>query len=164
MTTADENLPPTLFEHLQQFFAGLGWEAVPVPGEPILGIAVLAASGTEYTLVASTDEVARVMSFFVRPPFAVPEALREQIVHLLNGVNFQLNDGTWMVDPADGELRFRTGLQCGAELPTDEQIRRTTGYTLVGVEAHLPVIEEWLSGDVDQDEALERMVGTHRPG
>jgi hypothetical protein len=161
MTTTSESLPTSLFDYLTEFFAGLGWEAVPVPGEPILGITMRANSGTEYTLVASTDEVARVISFFVRPPFSVPAARREAIVHLLNGVNFQLNDGTWMIDPADGELRFRTALQCGEALPTDEQTRRTAGYTLVGVEAHLPVLEEWLAGDIDQKEALERMVGIH---
>jgi hypothetical protein len=156
MTT--ESVPTSLFDHLTEFFARLGWEAVPVPGEPILGITVSGSSGTEYTLVASTDEVARVISFFVRPPFAVPDALREEIVHLLNDVNFQLNDGTWMVDPSDGELRFRTGLQCGLELPTDEQVRRTAGYTLVGVEAHLPILEDWIAGEIEQSEALQRMV------
>ncbi|MFT4866867.1 MAG: hypothetical protein ACI9N0_001596 [Ilumatobacter sp.] len=157
-----ESVPTTLFEHLTEFFAELGWDAVPVPGEPILGVTVRTASGAENTLVASTDEVARVISFFARPPFAVPEKLRRDIVHLLNDVNFQLNDGTWMVDPADGELRFRTGLQCGSTLPSGEQIRRTAGYALVGIEAHLPVLEDWIAGNIDRDDALERMVGTQR--
>jgi hypothetical protein len=153
-----------LFERLGELFASLNWQAVPVNGEPIYGVTVRSSAGVEYTLVASTDEIASVLSFFARPPFPVPEHKREEAIGLFARVNFELNDGTWLVDPADGELRFRTAMQCGDSMPSEDHIRRTIGYALVGAEEHMGTIARFCEGQLSKEQAYEAMIfGTPGP-
>ena len=147
-----------LFQHLVDFYGRLGWDTNKVPGEPVLGITI-ASEGLQYTLVGSANEDGQILSLFCRPPIACPPQKRAATAMLFAHANLDMNDGCWCLDPADGEIRYRMAMQCGAIVVTDKVLRRFNKYTMLAFETWWPAVAAFIAGEADESEALARMFG-----
>lgn len=141
-----------LFDQLVAFFEGIGWTMVQVPNETILSVNYRGKNG-QWTFVASAEEAAKAFVFFSRAPMSCPPDRVDALVTFLNRVNFGLTMGAWAVDPGDGEIRFRYGIDVRDSEVTSERLRRATMYTVLTLDHHLKGLEGLTRGDLSPEAA-----------
>ncbi|MCD1261701.1 YbjN domain-containing protein [Paenibacillus athensensis] len=135
-TTPPEVAPPAPHEGravgeraLQAVAAGY-LQHVGLPAEPLsaslLRIAYADEAGA-WTMLVLTDEADQVCIVYSLFPTPVPVERRTELAVFLNAENYDLALGSFELDPADGELRFRTSLDVEGDRLSEALFARLFG-------------------------------------
>ena len=84
--------------------------------------------------VFESEEWRRVMTFSIYPIF-VPENRRPAVLEAMNRINHVLVYGNFEMDPADGEIRFRTSVESDTDIP-ESMMERVLNGNLAGSDKH----------------------------
>jgi hypothetical protein len=117
-----------LFNKLSKIYKNIGWEMELNSNESFLSVSY-AGSNAEWTFVATTDELNKIVVLFARLPHICPPEKYAELSIFIDRANFGMSHGAWVIDRRDGEVRFRLGVDLqGMEL-TFEYVRSLTLYT-----------------------------------
>lgn len=148
-----------IFDAVLALYGVAEWTLEPIEGETIASITY--QSGPDaWVLVAATNEDLRTFVVFARSPESCPPSRVGDVVDLFNRLNFGMTHGAWVVDPSDGEIRFRVGVDlAGRELAGDE-LGAVTNYVNVTMDTTLAALRAVIAGDADTDSAFAMIFGT----
>lgn len=150
-----------LFDTLVAFYSTIDWPMSQVPGQTILST-TYSGQQQQWVFVASSDEAHQAIVMFSRAPLECPEDRIHEVLRLFNHANFAITMGAWVLDPGDGEIRFRVGIDVHDVPVTPELLRRLTLYTVMTMEHYLPGLQGLLSGELDAEEAWTRIFPERR--
>lgn len=147
---------PSLFEQLTSFFEALGWPVQQVPDHPILSITWKGRNG-QWVFVASAAEEHRILTVFSRAPITCPPERIGAMCDWIVRANFGMTHGCFDMDHADGEIRYRTGVDL-VNLEIDAAFFKAVAlYNLASMDTYLPAIRAVVEEGVDPEEALARL-------
>ena len=135
-----------LLAPVAEFLDGQGWSYEPLPGrDDVLSFPFRGDRETWTCFAEAFQEQERVV-FYSVVPFNVPEEGRPAVMEFITRANYGLLIGNFELDLADGEVRFKTGLDVrGAQL-TATLAGRAIIPNLHAVNTYLPGLEA-LVGD-----------------
>lgn len=140
-----------LLAPVAEFLDGQGWPYEPLPDRDVLKFRFRGDRETWTCFAEAFEEQARVV-FYSVVPFNVPEEGRPAVMEFITRANYGLLIGNFELDLADGEVRFKTGLDVrGAQL-TATLAGRAIIPNLHAVNTYLPGLEA-LVGDNAADPA-----------
>lgn len=145
-----------LFDRLVAFYDEAGWPMVQVPNETILSTTYQGERG-QWVFVSSCHEEHGTVTMFSRGPAPAPPERHDELLRLFNQVNFGLTHGAWVLDPTDGEIRFRVGADLRGGTPSDEALQRMTLFTVLTMDQAIPALEALLAGKVDAAGAFQML-------
>lgn len=134
-----------LYDQVEAFYAKGGWPTERVPDETILSL-TYQGNNAQWVFVAVVDEEAGSVTLFSRAPASCPAERRSEMLVLLNRINVGLPLGAWTLDPDDGEIRMRVGLDTMGTPLTDAWMQRATMLTLVTMDYYLPAMKAVVDG------------------
>lgn len=143
----------SLFEKLVAFYETVEWPMVQVPNETILSTTYNGDNG-QWVFVSSSDEAHEAIAMFSRAPDPCPPDRLPDVLRFFNRANFGMTIGAWAVDQADGEIRFRVGMDLHDIELTEDMLRRLTSYTVLTMDHYLPALQGLLQGVFTPDEAF----------
>jgi hypothetical protein len=103
------------------------------------------------------EDTGRVYAYFISPAL-IPEERRSEILVLMNWINWRLvMIGNFEMDPRDGELRARIGMDIeGSEL-TDTMVYNIIAYGINIMDKHFPNFMEVCYGHASADDIIKRI-------
>jgi hypothetical protein len=139
-------LTPTIHEALSEYLSASG---LPVRVDDQAGRTVVEfeTAAAAWFLIAEAYEDLRVAS--VRSVLAarVEPERRDAVLAVLNQLNLELLLGTWSLDPADGEVQFRMGVEVPESGPTPDLIKPLVAMATFAPEQHADQIAAAARGD-----------------
>ena len=129
----------TLFEQVEQFFADSNWAVSPLEGRTILQMGFQGDRG-QWTCYAQVLEARQQFVFYSTYPEKVPAARRQHVAELLTRANFGLAIGNFELDFADGEVRYKTGIDVSGDRLSDGLIVQMMDANLSAMDRYLPAI------------------------
>jgi hypothetical protein len=100
---------------------------------------------------ASGDD--RTFLFYSICAVNVPEERRPAVAEFMTRVNFGLVSGNFEMDWADGEVRFKTGIELTGISPTTELVAALIQPNLTAVHRYLPGLLMVIANEADPDTA-----------
>jgi hypothetical protein len=144
-----------IFEALQQFFQAEAWPAYPVEGQPVLELNYQGENG-RWTCYAHAREAQQQFLFYSVCSANVPPALRPAAAEYLTRANWGLTVGNFEMDWADGEIRYKTGLEIEGDWPGTATAKRVVYTNLLMMDRYLPGLMAVIYGQADPAEALQQ--------
>lgn len=136
----------SLFDQLSALLRSGDWPMEQVPGQPILSVTYQAADGEQWVLVAAADDDTRMLTLFARAPEACPPDRSAPVMEFFNRANFSMTHGAWAMDLADGEIRFRAGVDVSGRDLTGTELSAATNYVNAVMQASLAPLRSVLTG------------------
>lgn len=113
------------------------WRFERRPEEPIIRLSV-AGEVFEYRCVFQSLDDLHILIFYAYAPLHVPEAKRLVAAEYLTRANYGLRLGNYELDFTDGEVRYKTSIDCeGGEL-TEAMVRNLMLANLQTMDRYLP--------------------------
>ena len=88
--------------------------------------------------VTEGDQLSRILALSVYPIF-VPENRRVAVLQAMNEINFALVFGCFEMDPADGQIRFRTSVEADTDI-TECMMERVLHGNLASADKHFAAL------------------------
>jgi hypothetical protein len=110
-----------------------------VPGATALRFG-LASERARWACVAEVREKERLVLFVSVLPVTAAPARRPALAELLNRINYGLTIGNFEMDPADGEIRFRTAVELDDAALAPGLVRALMRANLSTVARHFDVL------------------------
>jgi len=130
----------SLFDRVAGFLDANDWHynAESEKGYFSMGCRIKEASVRVIIDVFESDEWRRVMTFSIYPVF-VPENRRSAVLEAMNRINHVLVYGNFEMDPADGEIRFRTSVESDSDI-SESMMDRVLNGNLAGSDKHFAAL------------------------
>jgi hypothetical protein len=136
-----------LLEPVAEFLDDQGWAYEPLGDRDDVLSFPFRGDREAWTCFAEAFEEQERVVFYSVVPFNVPEEGRPGVMEFITRVNYGLLIGNFELDLADGELRFKTGLDVrGAEL-TATLAGRAIIPNLHAMNTYLPGLEALIGDD-----------------
>lgn len=143
----------TIFEQALALFRFADWNLEPVEGATAASVTYRSGS-RQWVFAIVTNESARTLTAFARPPIACPPERQPAMIDFFNRVNFAAGNGAWVLDPSDGEIRFRVGVDLeGRELGGDE-LGAVSNYVNSAMAATYQLLDDLVDGVATPESAL----------
>ncbi|MES2940422.1 MAG: YbjN domain-containing protein [Pseudomonadota bacterium] len=143
-----------LFQTVLDSFLEKGWPVRQHQSLPVLQMAYETDNGVWDCYVQVEDQRKQVLAYSVLPE-RVPEARRAAMAEFLTRANFGLVIGNFELDFADGELRYKAGLDVGQDELSVEQVNALVKAVLDAMDDHLPGIRQVQQGSATPEAALQ---------
>lgn len=144
----------TLFDQLVALFRHAGWPIEQVPGENIVSVTYRSGDDRWVFVAAANDDI-RTITLFARAPEPCPPERMDDMLEFINRVNFALSLGAWVVDLADGEIRFRFGVDMVDRDLTGTELTAVVNYVNASMTAALPALRSLVADTVSPTAAVE---------
>ena len=165
MELPNETAPPKkcLFDRVAEYLDANDWRytAHQESGYISMECRIAMASVRVVLTVTEGDRLNRILAFSVYPVF-VPENRRAAVLAAMNEINFRLVSGCFEMDPADGQIRFRTLMESDADF-TDPLLERVLNGYLATADRHfaaLMAVMFAVAGQEGANELVTRPEGT----
>jgi len=147
-----------LLDGLVAFLRDDGWPVTLSPG-PVPTVETRCAGTTaEWTCTGRSFEQQGQVVFDSALPFAVPQELGAAFALLLSGANWNLNTGSFALDPATGLVRLRTSLLTTSGPLLHAPAAKSLVYAnVLIVDRCLPTLEAAASGALPVEQALGQL-------
>lgn len=123
--------------------AELGYDVTPVDAQ--LCRVLVEQGGHQWPLLVHCDEAERTcVCWSVYPRLAAPKQ-RGPVASFLLEFNYEVSVGSFEMDPADGEIRFRTGIDVGSGLLDAELFRRLVARNLGGMGRAIALLDAYFA-------------------
>ncbi len=133
----------TIAEVARRTLAELGYDVTPVDDQ--LCRALIEQGGHKWPLLVHCDDAERTcVCWSVYPRLAEPQQ-RPAVAGFLLEVNYELSVGSFEMDPADGEIRFRTSIDVGSGALDPELFRRLVARNLGGMGRAIPLLDAYFA-------------------
>lgn len=138
------------------YFEARGW---PISRHDTLPVVRMefAADNAEGTMFVQITPGRRRVVAYAALPDRVPPERRADVGELLIRANGALSIGNFDLDLDEGEIRFRSGLDLGATVLTDDLIDPLVQSCLVSVGDVAPAIAEVIAGRRRPEEAINEV-------
>ena len=147
-----------LLETVQRWFADEEWGAELLPDGDVLKCGFIGDNG-EMVVMVRIREKARQVIAYSRAPFSVPEDKRSAMAELLTRANYGLLIGNFEMDFADGELRYKTGIDVEGTTLDLALVRHLIYPNVLTMDRYLPAIVSLIYGGSTPEEAIARVEG-----
>lgn len=147
-----------LFDELVAFFRKMGWPVNQVPDHPILSFTYEGGTGT-WVFVASVAEETRIVTMFSRAPVACPPERMPAMCEFIVRANYGMTHGNFDMDHADGEIRYRTGVDLAGYAMNHDNLVAMARYNLASMDVYLPAIQAVIQGTHTPEAAVVAAVG-----
>jgi len=139
---ANDNVPPKkgLFDRVAEYLDANDWR-YRVERESAyfsMDCRIAEASVRVILNVTEGDQLNRILALSVYPIF-VPETRRVAVLKAMNEINFALVFGCFEMDPADGQIRFRTSVESDSDI-TESLMDRVLHGNLAGADKHFATL------------------------
>jgi hypothetical protein len=142
-----------------KLFAKHGWLYKEIPAKDSAAINFQGENGAWLCLAQAREEASQFV-FYSVCPIEVPMARRYPVVELVTMVNATVILGNFMMDFADGELKYKT-MSCleKGRAPSVELLERLVFGNLTVMDQFLPAIESVVGLDTSPLIAFHEIVG-----
>lgn len=148
-------MPDSMMETVTHFLEEAGWAFERDDEAPLIYLHYVCETGDWPCAAYLLEDQAR-FAFFSRAPVAVPEARRAAMAEFITRANYGMAIGSFEMDYADGDLRFKTSIDLGGETLTAGLLAPLIWLNVATMERYLPGLLEVVAGAVPQ-EALARI-------
>ena len=139
---ADDIVPlkKSLFDRVADYLDANDWRyrAVRESAYFSMDCRIAEASVRVVLNVTEGDQLNRILTLSVYPVF-VPENRRVAVLKAMNEINFSLVFGCLEMDPADGQVRFRTSVEADTDI-TGCMMDRVLHGNLAGADRHFAAL------------------------
>jgi hypothetical protein len=98
-----------LFDSVTTYLQADGWTIHQV-GDELTYSMTVEGEHSSWSCIAQVFEEENLFIFYSACPFDVPEEKREELLRLLNDINYNLVYGNFEMDSINGHIRFRTSI------------------------------------------------------
>ena len=161
---ADDLVPPkkSLFDRVAEYLDLNEWRysATRESAYFSMDCRIAEASVRVILNVTEGEQLNRILALSVYPIF-VPEKRRVAVLKALNEINFALVFGCFEMDPADGQIRFRTSIESDSDI-TESLIERVLHGNLAAADRHFATLMGATFGVAEPEasnEVVSRPVG-----
>ena len=150
----------SLFERLTGYLDANDWHysADQEKGVVSMGVRLKDTSARVFMEAYESEEWQRVLTFTTYPVY-VPEGRRAAVLETLNRINLRILFGNFEMDPADGEIRFRTTVEAESGLG-DPLFERVLDSNVTCADRHFGALMAVAFGNAAPEAAIEM---TSRP-
>lgn len=142
-----------VLEVAEAYFSRCAWRHARVEGRGDLIELEFENPHARWKSYAKVNGDDRAFLFYSICAVDVPEERRPAVAELITRVNFGLVTGNFEMDWADGEVRFRTGIELTGITPTTELVAALVQPNLAAVMRYLPGLRRVIDDETDPDSA-----------
>lgn len=142
-----------LLDTLAAMLEEQGWTLVRLPDQCAVGTMVQGRNGSWPCLAVEPADAERII-FYSTYSATVPRERRSVVCELINRLNYAAALGNFEMDCDDGEVRFRTSLEVGEGLVTQELLTPIVYENLATADRYLPAFERVISASASPAEAI----------
>ena len=147
------NTSMTIFEAMTQFFTKDGWPFTQLEERPILLMNFKGENG-QWRCAAQAREEQEQFVFYSVCPVNVPEDKRLVVAEFIMRVNFGLIIGNFEMDLADGEIRYKTGIDVEDDRLSFALIKQMVYANVMMMDRYLPGIMQVIYSNVSPLDAV----------
>lgn len=144
----------SLFDILCETLTLDGWEYQYDEKNEIVHLQI-AGVNTNFMLVLIVDEEQESILCHVQIKRKTPAHKYLDVCEFMNLANYELANGNFEMDSADGEIRYRTFLDLASAEPTREQIVNLISNGLQSFDMYYPGLMELMYGNLTPEEAIQ---------
>jgi hypothetical protein len=137
----------------EDYFTRAAWRHTRVAGRQDLIEVVFDNARAKWQSYAKASDGDRAFLFYSVCATSVPEGRRPAVAEFITRVNFGLVSGNFEMDWADGEVRFKTGIELSGITPTSELVAALVQPNLTAVLRYLPGLLMVINDEADPDTA-----------
>ncbi|HRL11523.1 MAG TPA: YbjN domain-containing protein [Aggregatilineales bacterium] len=153
--------PGPIFDTVSAFYEGEGWNPQWLEGTSVLTMGY-SGKAARWVCYADARDDAQQFVLYSISPINAPEHRRHAVAEFITRANFGLTIGSFEMDYADGEIRFKTAIDVeGAQL-VPALIRQMTQASVFAMETYLPGILSVIYGGVEPADAIMQLESTLR--
>ena len=143
-----------LFEQLSRYLMNVGLVMRQVPNHPMVLITMEGTEDRRWEFVGCTEENLRLVAMWCRFPFVCPPERMPTMCEFIVRGNFQMLQGAFGMDHADGELRFTVSATFADISPSDALLGGMARYVNEVADQFYPSMKAIVDGTTEIDEAL----------
>lgn len=118
-----------------------------------------------WELIVETDQPCKQVFFYSQLDMFVPKARHQAVMEFMTRANHGMRQGHFELDLADGEMRFKIGLQVSEIAPSDMQIEALVNCVIGVTSQYFPGLMTVIYAGREPKEAIESIeVHSGRPG
>ena len=141
------------------YFEVNGWPVRVLPDEGAIGTGFRGDHG-QWTCAAQAFDAPTRFLFYSLCPLLVSPVRLAGMAEFVARSNYGLVVGNFELDFSDGEIRYKTSVDAGADALTHELIDRCVMANVVTMDRYLPGITMVLNGDRTPEEAVAVVEGS----
>ena len=139
---------------IKDFLKSQEWQFTQVEGKNVLLFGIGGKNGNFQCIADLIDEDSRLIFFSVCGA-NTPESKRQDMLQLLNDLNYKLFFGNFEMDLQDGEVRFRTSISFKHFEVNQDLIQEIIMSNIVTMDKSLASIVGLMFGEISVQKALE---------
>jgi hypothetical protein len=147
-----------LIRVVTDFFESEKWRINPIEGDTAFSTRHT-GKATSWVCVGKTDEADRSFVFYSVSPIKAPKESYPAIAELLSRINYSLHSGNFELGYFDGDIRFRTSVEVGADSLGHAMIDRVVYNNVVAMDLYLPAILAVVAEDAKPLDAIAKALG-----
>ena len=155
-------MPETMFDLVKQFFEDDDWHYDEIPDRQVLAVGYAGVNGS-FTCFAQVREGLDQFLFYCLLPTKVPADKRDDVGRFVNLANYGMRIGNFELDYSDGEVRYKTSIDFEDERASHALLRNAVYAAVLTLDRYQPGIMQVVYGNVDPDEAVERIEAPEPP-
>lgn len=145
-----------VLEIVKQFLTEENWQYQMLEKRPALRIGYHGEHGT-WVCYAQVDEQAQRLLFYSWMGMNIPILYRAAVIEYLTRVNFALTLGNFEMDLQNGEVRFRTSLDCAEGLPGKNALRTCLYANVRCMDHYFPGVLAVVHSGISPQAAMARV-------
>lgn len=158
MTMFESSRNTPLTDTVVQYFEGeeLKYSRDEYAGKPIFRINFAGKNGNFRGIVRVNEKLFQLTVYFFLPN-SVPEEKRTAAAEFLTRANYGLILGNFEMDFADGEVRYKTSIDCEGGALTPKMVHTLFVANLITIDRYFPGMMKVIWSNADPEEAIEEI-------
>lgn len=145
-----------IFDTMVQFFTEDDWTFHQLEGKPILSMAFKGDNGS-WMCYAQAKEEQQQFVFYSIMESNVPADRRQAVAEFLTRANYGLTLGNFEMDFADGEVRYKTGVDVEGGQLTKQMVKTLVYVNVLMMDKYLPGIMSVIYAGMPPADAVARI-------
>ncbi len=151
-----KNFSPDIQAAVEDFFERDDWHYEPMTENGVFRLGITLKSKFKNARIYMNILNNGIVCLTV-PPMGADENNMTQVNEFITRANYGLNHGNFELDFRDGEIRYKTSLICGKEIPTFEQIKELLYINIMMIERYGNGLAEVMFGMSTPEEAIRKI-------
>ena len=150
-----KNFSPEIQAAVENFFAEDDWHYEPMDENGVFRLGITLKNKFKNARIFMNVLNNGIVCLTV-PPMGADKNNMTQVNEFITRANYGLNHGNFELDFRDGEIRYKTSLICGKEIPTFDQIKEMLYINVMMLERYGNGLAEVMFGMSTPEEAIKR--------
>jgi hypothetical protein len=147
-------------EALRGVLREIGWESYPVDPEGVIAIDLRSPDSPVSDALAAIALKSERFIFYLNLARHCPVERQDQLVQLINLINWQLSIGNFEMDPKDGHVRFRSSIDFADAVLEPQLIRNHILAAMRATETYVESLLNVMEGRSDAADAFIKALAT----